>query len=63
MTGGGVRLHYGHPDVFNRQQVMTRGGLSKATRTLHVSEDVFSGMGHLLRGGKNAFVEHSSVGK
>ncbi|KAJ9530828.1 hypothetical protein QJQ45_028726 [Haematococcus lacustris] len=63
MTGGGVRLHYGHPDVFNRQQVMTRGGLSKATRTLHVSEDVFSGMGHLLRGGKNVFVEHSSVGK
>jgi hypothetical protein len=40
-----------------------QGGVSKATRTLHVSEDVFSGMAHMLRGGRNAYVNHSFVGK
>lgn len=29
---GGVRFHYGHPDVWNKLFVMTRGGVSKATR-------------------------------
>lgn len=29
---GGVRFHYGHPDLWNRLFVMTRGGVSKATR-------------------------------
>ena len=29
---GGVRFHYGHPDVWNKLFVMTRGGISKATR-------------------------------
>ena len=29
---GGVRSHYGHPDLWNRLWVMTRGGVSKSTR-------------------------------
>lgn len=29
---GGVRFHYGHPDLWNKLFVMTRGGISKATR-------------------------------
>lgn len=29
---GGVRFHYGHPDIWNKLFVMTRGGISKATR-------------------------------
>jgi 1,3-beta-glucan synthase len=29
---GNVRFHYGHPDVWNKLFVMTRGGMSKATR-------------------------------
>lgn len=29
---GGVRFHYGHPDLWNRLWVMTRGGVSKSTR-------------------------------
>ncbi len=37
--------------------------MSKATRGLHVSEDVFAGIAHLIRGGKIKMVEHSSVGK
>ena len=29
---GGVRFHYGHPDFWNKLFIMTRGGMSKATR-------------------------------
>lgn len=29
---GGVRFHYGHPDLWNKLFVMTRGGVSKATK-------------------------------
>jgi len=35
---GGVRFHYGHPDVWNKLFTMTRGGVSKATRAFHISE-------------------------
>lgn len=45
-----VRLHYGHPDLFNKLFVMTRGGISKATRGLHLTEDVFIGCQMMLRG-------------
>lgn len=49
---GRVRMHYGHPDVFDKMYIMTRGGMSKATRQLHISEDVFGGYNHCLRGGE-----------
>ncbi|GAX79706.1 hypothetical protein CEUSTIGMA_g7147.t1 [Chlamydomonas eustigma] len=58
-----VRLHYGHPDVFNKLYCMTRGGVSKATRQLHVSEDVFCGINLLLRGARIKYREYISVGK
>ncbi len=29
---GAVRFHYGHPDLWNKLFIMTRGGVSKATR-------------------------------
>lgn len=38
-----VRFHYGHPDVFDRIFHITRGGISKASRTINLSEDVFAG--------------------
>lgn len=38
-----VRFHYGHPDVFDRIFHITRGGISKASKTINLSEDVFSG--------------------
>lgn len=38
-----VRFHYGHPDVFDRLFHITRGGISKASKTINLSEDVFSG--------------------
>lgn len=60
---GAVRFHYGHPDLWNKLFVMTRGGVSKATRGFHISEDVFAGYNHVLRGGRVKFKEYISVGK
>ncbi|KAK2080835.1 hypothetical protein QBZ16_000689 [Prototheca wickerhamii] len=60
---GAVRFHYGHPDIWNKLFVMTRGGVSKATRAFHISEDVFAGYNHTLRGGKVKFKEYIAVGK
>ncbi|CAD7698034.1 unnamed protein product [Ostreobium quekettii] len=60
---GRARFHYGHPDVWNKIWVMTRGGISKATRNLHVSEDVFGGFNAGLRGGKVTYRDYISVGK
>jgi hypothetical protein len=38
-----VRFHYGHPDVFDRLFHLTRGGVSKASRVINLSEDIFAG--------------------
>ena len=38
-----VRFHYGHPDIFDRMFHLTRGGISKASKTINLSEDVFAG--------------------
>ncbi|KAK3011390.1 hypothetical protein RJ639_012460, partial [Escallonia herrerae] len=37
-----VRFHYGHPDLFDRVFQLTRGGISKASKTINISEDVFA---------------------
>ncbi|KAF9590047.1 hypothetical protein IFM89_030359, partial [Coptis chinensis] len=37
-----VRFHYGHPDVFDRIFHITRGGISKASKIINLSEDIFS---------------------
>lgn len=52
---GSVRFHYGHPDCWNKLWVMTRGGVSKATRAFHISEDVFAGYNHVQRSGNVKF--------
>eukprot|EP00930_Biecheleria_cincta_P034274 TRINITY_DN23700_c0_g1_i1.p1 TRINITY_DN23700_c0_g1~~TRINITY_DN23700_c0_g1_i1.p1 ORF type:complete len:1961 (-),score=292.91 TRINITY_DN23700_c0_g1_i1:88-5970(-) len=46
----GARMHYGHPDIMNKQFMMQQGGVSKATKTLNLSEDIFAGMDFTLRG-------------
>jgi len=63
MTGLGVRFHYGHPDVWDKVWVQTNGGVSKASKTLHISEDIFGGFNVLLRGGAVDFVEFIHCGK
>lgn len=37
-------MHYGHPDVFDRIFHVTRGGISKASRVINISEDIYAGM-------------------
>ncbi|KAL3933773.1 MAG: hypothetical protein SGPRY_000137 [Prymnesium sp.] len=58
-----VRFHYGHPDVWDKQWVVGNGGVSKASRTLHLSEDIFGGINCIVRGGAVDFVEFVQVGK
>ena len=47
-----VRFHYGHPDVWDKVWAISNGGVAKASRTLHVSEDIFGGINVVLRGGE-----------
>ncbi|XP_023736558.1 callose synthase 7 isoform X1 [Lactuca sativa] len=58
-----VRFHYGHPDIFDRIFHITRGGISKASRTINLSDDIFSGYNSTLRGGYATHHEYIQVGK
>nr|WJO13373.1 callose synthase 12 [Lilium hybrid cultivar] len=58
-----VRMHYGHPDVFDRLWFLGRGGLSKASRVINISEDIFAGFNCTLRGGNVTHHEYIQVGK
>ncbi|KAG6554695.1 hypothetical protein Mapa_003714 [Marchantia paleacea] len=58
-----VRMHYGHPDVFDRLWFITRGGLSKASRVINISEDIFAGFNATLRGATVTHHEYIQVGK
>ncbi|CAK9328068.1 unnamed protein product [Citrullus colocynthis] len=58
-----VRMHYGHPDVFDRVFHLTRGGISKASRVINISEDVFAGFNTTLRQGNVTHHEYIQVGK
>ena len=58
-----VRFHYGHPDVWDLAWARSNGGVSKATKSLHLSEDIFGGMNIVLRGGKVRYVGFKMVGK
>jgi callose synthase len=58
-----VRMHYGHPDVFDRVFHVARGGVAKANNVLCVSEDIFGGFNSVLKGGRNIFREYIKVGK
>ncbi|KAL9235580.1 hypothetical protein vseg_010326 [Gypsophila vaccaria] len=58
-----VRMHYGHPDVFDRIFHITRGGISKASRVINISEDIFAGFNSTLRQGNITHHEYIQVGK
>lgn len=53
----GVRMHYGHPDFFDTFWVLNRGGLSKASPNINLSEDVFAGCNAWQRGEKVSHVD------
>lgn len=58
-----IRMHYGHPDVFDRFWFLTRGGMSKASKVINISEDIFAGFNCTLRGGNVTHHEYIQVGK
>eukprot|EP00475_Leptophrys_vorax_P015158 TRINITY_DN21504_c0_g3_i1.p1 TRINITY_DN21504_c0_g3~~TRINITY_DN21504_c0_g3_i1.p1 ORF type:complete len:647 (-),score=29.50 TRINITY_DN21504_c0_g3_i1:159-1877(-) len=58
-----VRMHYGHPDVFDRVWSLARGGISKASKTINISEDIFAGFNTTLRKGAISHHEYMHVGK
>ncbi|XP_042488374.1 callose synthase 3-like isoform X2 [Macadamia integrifolia] len=58
-----VRFHYGHPDVFDRIFHLTRGGVSKASKIINLSEDIFAGYNSTLREGNITHHEYMQVGK
>ncbi|CAE7582975.1 CALS5, partial [Symbiodinium microadriaticum] len=58
-----IRQHYGHPDLFDKLFVMCEGGMSKASRGINLSEDVFAGFNATIRGHRVAFKEYVQVGK
>ncbi|RLN49476.1 hypothetical protein BBJ29_000106 [Phytophthora kernoviae] len=58
-----MRLHYGHPDVFNKLFFITRGGISKASKGINLSEDIFAGYNNCMRGGSVTFPEYTKCGK
>ncbi|KAI3710264.1 hypothetical protein L2E82_40042 [Cichorium intybus] len=58
-----VRMHYGHPDVFDRFWFLTRGGVSKASKVINISEDIFAGFNCTLRGGNVTHHEYIQIGK
>ncbi|KAJ6813042.1 callose synthase 3-like [Iris pallida] len=58
-----VRFHYGHPDVFDRIFHLTRGGISKASKIINLSEDIFAGFNSTLREGSVTHHEYMQVGK
>ncbi|KAL9840210.1 putative 1,3-beta-glucan synthase [Arabidopsis thaliana] len=60
---GSVRFHYGHPDVFDRLFHLTRGGVSKASKVINLSEDIFAGFNSTLREGNVTHHEYIQVGK
>ncbi|VFQ92373.1 unnamed protein product [Cuscuta campestris] len=58
-----VRFHYGHPDVFDRIFHITRGGISKSSKGINLSEDIFAGFNSTLRRGNVTHHEYIQVGK
>jgi callose synthase len=42
---------------------MSRGGISKASKGINLSEDIFAGFNSVLRGGSVRFREYIQVGK
>lgn len=58
-----MRFHYGHPDIFDKLFFITRGGISKSSKGINLSEDIFAGYNNVIRGGAVGFKEYMQVGK
>ncbi|OEH79915.1 hypothetical protein cyc_02196 [Cyclospora cayetanensis] len=58
-----VRMHYGHPDIFDRYFVQTCGSCSKASNGINLSEDIFAGFNCTARGYSVHHADYIQCGK
>ena len=56
-----VRMHYGHPDIFDRFFIQCCGSMSKASNGINLSEDVFAGYNATSRGFTVHHVDYTQV--
>merc|ERR1719160_1136765 len=56
-----VRMHYGHPDLLDKVHFLSRGGVSKASKEVNLSEDVFAAYKTCSQGGRTLFKEYHQL--
>jgi len=49
LSGLGARMHYGHPDFLDAFWASNRGGMSKSSAIINLSEDIFAGYNCKMR--------------
>jgi hypothetical protein len=49
LSGLGARMHYGHPDFVDGFWASNRGGMSKCSAAVNLSEDIFAGFNAKMR--------------
>mmetsp|Transcript_170644 Transcript_170644/g.542079 ORF Transcript_170644/g.542079 Transcript_170644/m.542079 type:complete len:2208 (-) Transcript_170644:27-6650(-) len=49
LSGLGIRMHYGHPDFLDGFWARNRGGMSKSSPVVNLSEDIFAGYNVRMR--------------
>jgi 1,3-beta-glucan synthase len=57
------KLRDDHHDFLNALYMVTRGGVSKAQKGLHLNEDIYAGMTAFGRGGRIKHMEYYQCGK
>ena len=58
-----IRIHYGHPIIFDKLYFITRGGISKSSKGKNISSDIFAGYNNTIPKGQVSFKEYLQVDK
>jgi len=57
LSGMGCRMHYGHPDFLDGFWARNRGGMSKSSAVVNLSEDIFAGFNVRMREEKSPHID------
>merc|ERR1719215_1103788 len=57
LSGMGCRMHYGHPDFLDGFWARNRGGMSKSSPVVNLSEDIFAGFNVRMREEKSPHID------
>jgi hypothetical protein len=58
LSGIGARMHYGHPDFVDGFWASNRGGMSKCSPSVNLSEDIFAGFNCKMREEKCPHIDY-----